>query len=245
MKGKKIISERGKVNLLIAVLCCTAAAAGCTRSFFRKAADKEVAHILADKDKYPDWKIEQYHVYSDPRARFADQTNQDHPPMPQDDPAASKLSPHPQNPGKAGVANIEGDGYLQMLEAWDAENREESLEEGKQNKQATAAATTSLAIKPQPGQHLPYRIKLDQAVELGLINSREYQDAREDLYLTALPVSRQRFAFEPQFFAAAQAIREWSGSQTPLGQHNDWTVNSNAGVTQLFATGALLLANFA
>jgi hypothetical protein len=244
MKGKQIIFERGKVHLLVVVLCCVTTT-GCTRSFFRKAADKEVAHILADKDKYPDWKIEQYHVYPDPRARFADQTDPDHPPMPPDDPAASKLSPHPQNPGKAGVANIEGTGYLELLEDWDAENRAELKEETSDHKQATAASITSLASKPKPGERLPYRLKLDQTVELGLINSREYQDAREDLYLTALPVSRQRFAFEPQLFAAAQAIREYSGSKTLEGKHNDWTVNSNAGVTQLFSTGALLLANFA
>src|SRR5262249_15781451 len=65
------------------------------------------------------------------------------------------------------------------------------------------------------------------------------------LYLTALPVTLQRFAFSAQFLAAAEAIREWSGAGSPQGRHNRWTVNSTGGVAKLFSTGALLLLNFA
>jgi hypothetical protein len=88
-------------------------------------------------------------------------------------------------------------------------------------------------------------LKVEQAVELGLINSREYQDARENLYMTALAVTVQRFSFAAQFFAAGQAIRQWSGRQTPEGHQNNWTLNSNIGFSKLFSTGALLLADFA
>src|SRR6516165_2053792 len=98
---------------------------GCTRPFYRKRADNEVAEILAQKDKYPAWKIENWHVYPDPRARFGDPTNPDRPPMPPDDDSAYKLSPHPQNPGHAGVGRIEGTGYLEMIKTWDSANREE------------------------------------------------------------------------------------------------------------------------
>src|SRR5207302_5501453 len=98
---------------------------GCTRAFYRKAADKEVADVLQEKDKFHDWQIEQFHVYPDPRARFADPTNPDRPPMPPDDDAAYKLSPHPQHPGHSGVGRVEGTGYLEMIKAWDASNREE------------------------------------------------------------------------------------------------------------------------
>ena len=94
--------------ILLAGLC--AATGGCTRPFYRKQADKEVNEVLAEKDRYPLWKIEQFHVYPDPRARFADPTDPDHPPMPPDDPAAWALSPHPQKPGKCGVATVGGTG---------------------------------------------------------------------------------------------------------------------------------------
>src|SRR5262249_35549836 len=153
------------------------------------------------------------------RARFADPTNPDRPPMPPDDEAAWALSPHPQKPGKSGVATVEGTGYLDLLAMWDATNREEAAtasakkdagagsepgtEAGKGYTTGPAAAPrTALSAEPKPGAPLPYLLKLEQAVELGLINSREYQDTREDLYLTALPVTLERFSFAAQFFAA-------------------------------------------
>src|SRR5215471_12125748 len=104
---------------------------GCTRRFYRTRADMEVDDILTEKDQYSDWQIEQYHVYPDPRARFADETNPDRPPMPPDDPASSELAPNPQKPRHAGVGLIEGTGYLELLKAWDAENRAEAATESK------------------------------------------------------------------------------------------------------------------
>ena len=100
-----------------------AGAGGCTRNFYRQSADREVNDILVEKDKYPAWKIEQYHVYPDPRARFADPTNPDRPPMPPDDEAAWAVSPHPQKPHHRGVANVEGTAYLEMIKVWDEQNR--------------------------------------------------------------------------------------------------------------------------
>lgn len=91
----------------------------------------------------------------------------------------------------------------------------------------------------------PYRINLEQSVELGLVNSREFQSRREDLYLTALPVTLERFAFSAQFFATEQAIRERSGRLTPEGQHNRWRLGTDTGFTKTFSTGALLLFRLA
>jgi Outer membrane efflux protein len=264
------------------VFLLLAGAFGCTRQFFRKAADKEVAEVLTEKDRYPDWRIEQYHVYPDPRARFADPTNPDRPPMPPDDPAAWCLSPHPQKPPHGGVQYEEGSGYLQLIAEWDEENRAEAAaaaektaagsrpngqptekiatlpqEMGKSGPGEKPGApenqpratrpgvvptyTTSLSAKPDARK--PYLLKLEQAVELALINSREYQDARENLYLVALPVTLERFAFAAQLFAAEEAIRQWAGKDT--GSPNAWINNSNVGFAKLFSTGALLLFNFA
>src|SRR6516165_4135138 len=102
---------------------------GCTRPFYPTSADNEVAEILAQKDKYPAWKIENWHVYPDPRARFGDPTNPDHPPMPPDDPAAYDLSPNPQKPPKAGIERVEGTGYLELIAEWDKENRDRRAKE--------------------------------------------------------------------------------------------------------------------
>lgn len=47
----------------------------------------------------------------------------------------------------------------------------------------------------------PYIVTPRDALELALVNSRVYQFRMEGLLLTALPVTLQRFAFEPQFYA--------------------------------------------
>jgi hypothetical protein len=246
--------------LLLAAL--SAGMTGC-RSFFRQCADKEVAEVLADKDRYPDWKIEGYHVYPDPLARFADPTNPDRPPKPPDDPAAYDLSPNPQHPCKAGVARVVGKGYLDLLAAWDAENRralaEEEAKKGTASKaqgydaqaeqkskqeSSTGVQVPSLLSGMEKGPR-PYLINLNQSAELGLINSREFQDRREDLYLTALPVTQERFSFGAQFFAFEQAIRQYSGRESISGHVNNWQLSSTGGVAKLFSTGAVLLFNIA
>src|SRR5215510_11021605 len=84
--------RRSLCLFLVAALMMTMS--GCSRSFYRRSADREVNDILAEKDRYPAWKIEQYHVYPDPRARFADTGNPDRPAMPPDDEAAWVLAPH-------------------------------------------------------------------------------------------------------------------------------------------------------
>jgi len=261
--------------------------AGCTRRFYRDQADKEVSEILGQKDKYEAWRIENWHVYPDRRARFADPTNPDRPPMPPDDPAAYDLSPNPQKPGHAGIARVEGTGYLDLIALWDRENREKlaqrEAEEKKENapsagdqkggaEESSAEPPGGPEVVPAAGQagekvdvvapiakgpaeaatgtsldiskRRPYLLTLEQAADLGMFNSREYQDRRENLYLAALPVSLQRFAFGAQAFLAEQAIRSYSGRDTPGGQRSSWALNSGVGISKLLPTGALLLLSF-
>ena len=244
------------VGLLIVI-----AFGGCTRAFYRKQADKEVNDVLKEKDRYPEWKIEQYHVYADPRARFAQPSNPDRLPMPPDDDPSYKLSPHPQGPGHAGVATTEGTAYLEMMKIWDAANRAERDAARAANKEpALENATEELkamtgtglgagaiqAIYDGPAaQQNSFMVKLDDAVELGLVNSREYQRVREDLYLAALPVTQQRFSFAWQWAAIEDAVRQWAGDKSLVGQQNNWNLGSSAGVSKLFSTGALLTMAFA
>ncbi|AMV27963.1 hypothetical protein VT84_26400 [Gemmata sp. SH-PL17] len=89
-----------------------------------------------------------------------------------------------------------------------------------------------------------YRLKLDQAIELGLFNAREYQDRREDLYLIALPVTLERFNFAAQAFFTEQVIRESTGRQLANGGER-WSLNTTGGVNKLFPTGAMLMVKLA
>jgi hypothetical protein len=277
---------------------------GCTRCFYRNKADEEVSEVLAQKDKYPAWAIEQMHVYPDPRARFADADDPDHPAMPPDDPASYAMAPHPQKPGKAGVARTEGNGYLELIARWDLENRQRQAEQEAEDKRRETeppqggseeseskrppavvdravykpgpadGVTIALAkeLQASPGTDKPmmkappaqedviavsksrslldvsgrptYLLTLDQAAELAQFNSREYQNQRENLYLAALPVTQERFSFSTQLFAVQEAVRAYSGRDTPAGQSSNWTLNNGTGFGKILPTGALLLLNF-
>ena len=385
---------------------------GCTRHDFRRRADKDVEGVISQKNVFPDWQVKSWHVYPDPRARFADKSNPDRPPFPPDDYAARLLSPNPQRPTKkSGVGRVDGDGYVALLEKWDAENRAwdpvpktASLPEGmgeplaasRDARIAREAASGSRADSPFPvggvglrqgerpavrhavpsdlpaalrpsvtetppaaqpapvvkaagpgdfgpwaaarpsmpgpvvadrgngptitelrppvvllvageveqnGKTVPavalvplggqpvvpppdappaplpgplpldpkqpdfgkpgatgdpaadylralesgqvgYRIRLEQAIELGLINGREFQDRREDLYLAALPVTLARFNFAAQAFFTEQVVRQSTGRELAAGGEK-WTLNTTGGVSKLFPTGALLIARLA
>lgn len=52
----------------------------------------------------------------------------------------------------------------------------------------------------------PYVLSIDQAFRLALINARVYQFNLENIYLAALPVTLQRFQFQPNFYAGLSPI---------------------------------------
>jgi outer membrane protein TolC len=210
-------------------------ASGCTRHFFRERADEDVDRLLAKKASDPQWALINYWVYPHPLSRFADFDNPDCPPMPLDDPAAWFLSHKPQHPRNIGY--YEGTGYLEMLQQFDALNRQELKTRGGSTNEVKAA-------EPAPTKP-PYLITLEQSLELAVINSRELQTERENLYLSALPVTTEQFNFLPQFLATQEAIRQWSGKESTLGPTNQLEVDSTVGVTQNLTTGAVLLLRLA
>ncbi|MFO0848225.1 MAG: hypothetical protein U0871_06680 [Gemmataceae bacterium] len=86
---------------------------------------------------------------------------------------------------------------------------------------------------------------MNQAVELAIFNSREFQDRREDLYLAALPVTLERFNFAAQAFAAENLIRQSTGRDFPGGGGEAWRINTDATVSRNIATGGQLIVRLA
>ena len=91
----------------------------------------------------------------------------------------------------------------------------------------------------------PFMLNLEQIVELGFINSREFQTIREQLYLTALLVTAERFAFIAQPFVTERWSASAAAGNSADGQTNRWLSSTTTGFTKAFSTGALLLMNFA
>ncbi len=232
---------------LVVAVAVLGAFAGCSRQAFRERADRDVEAVISQKNVVPQWGVQNWHAYPDPRSRFSDNTSPDYPAYPPDDYAAKVLSPNPQRPGKGGSGRHEGDGWLQNVIEWDSTNRADDTSNGLDEvappkpEQPTATEGADAALRTDARG---YRIRMDQAVELGLYNSREFQDRREDLYLSALPVTLQRYTFAAQAVAASEAILSVAGQETgaPGTRLN---VNSTAGLSRRFSTGAELLVQLA
>jgi outer membrane protein TolC len=78
-------------------------------------------------------------------------------------------------------------------------------------------------------------INLDQALDLAVRHSREYQTQKEQLYLSALTLTGARYEFTPQFLANSTAQISGSPSGSEIG-----SIKSQIGVSQLLKTGGRL-----
>src|SRR5437773_374550 len=119
--------------------------AACSRPFYRKRADEEVAEVLGQKDKYPDWKIDNWHVYPDPLA-VAKQG-----PAHGQEAATDKTGPSGPEPAASVMT---------------APTQRDAI--------AVAKERSPVDISGRP----TYMLTLEQAAELAMFNSREYQDQR-------------------------------------------------------------------
>jgi outer membrane protein TolC len=83
-------------------------------------------------------------------------------------------------------------------------------------------------------------LTISQSIALAVSTSRQYQSAKETLYLTTLSLTGSRYEFSPQFFAnsTATAGRESDGDQ--FG-----SVSSQAGFSQFLKSGGQLSAKLA
>jgi outer membrane protein TolC len=223
-----------RVSVVALLVLTTLGGAGCTRRFFRQASDVDAEALLTEKNRFPAWGLEQFHVYPDPAARFADPSNPDRPPKPPDDYAASVSAPNPQPGTHVGTSKFEGTAYLDLMANWDQANRLAAAE---------VAKTTPPTIDATDCNR-PFLLTVEQIVQLGLLNSREFQSRREDVFLTALPVSLERFAFAPQAFLTEQAVRQSVGADIG-GPSETWRSNTDLSIRKLFPTGALLLVRYA
>jgi hypothetical protein len=212
---------------LLAVMI--AGSTGCHRQYYRRQADVE-AHALID-EKFVDACQDPgkpIRVGADSRSRMFNPFDLDFQPMPIDDPASHR--------------------YMRMVDGrkgyplWDA------------------AGSTNAMEGPDWWQYLPLdengvlRLDSDTAVQLALLHSPEYQRQVEQLYLSALDVSSERFRFDTQFFGGAQSFftadgpdrRGGGGVSSSQLEVSPYSVGRRPlAMQKTFATGADLLVGFA
>ena len=82
-----VTAPRPGLLLATTALLLTSLTAGCSRAKYRREADQEVTQLVAEKSYDPRWDEGPcFNINIDPRSRYYDPYDPDHPPMPQDDP---------------------------------------------------------------------------------------------------------------------------------------------------------------
>jgi hypothetical protein len=164
-----------------------AALVGCSPAYYRRQADHEVYGIVDRVGRDPRWPLVDFSVDPDPRSRMANPENPDCQPMPPDDPDSHKLM-HCVD-GKKGFPCWHAHGDTPYIEnpAWlDYLERDEN----------------GVIV-----------LNMGDSVKMALLNSPQYQNELEDVYLSALDVTFERFRFDVQFFGGYSATYTADGPE--------------------------------
>jgi hypothetical protein len=173
------------------VLAVAVLASGCSRAYYRRQADTEVNQIIDSKSVAVGLTPGHFRMDVDPRSRMYDPTNPDCPPMPPDDPVAAEVMECVDcKPGSPCWKHL---GKTCWTESPSWENYLPRDEEGN------------------------VVLDLAGAVQLALLNSTTYQENLEDLYLSGLDVSFERFRFDTQFFGGSSIFFTADGRERAGG----------------------------
>ena len=201
--------------MLTATLVLAAfAAPGCNRAYYRRGADADAYNLVSEKNNHPHWDLGKFSIAVDPRSRMYDPFCADCPPMPPDDPTAHELMHCIDNKRGWPFWHDNGDTANVENPAWPA-----YLELDDRGVLVMSS---------------------EDAVRIALLNSPNYQQNLEQLYLSALDVSFERFRFDTQGFA---------GYETFFTARNDSSIleanTVNWRLRRAFTTGAELAVGFA
>lgn len=223
------IASRLKLWLL-AALCL--AATGCPRQYWRKQADELSYNLIRDKQNDPRWSTYRVRVETDPRSRFFDCYDPDFAPLPPDDLAAHEFMhwaygrrgwKHWHEFGDANT--VENPGWLEPF-GMPPEVVESNM--------------------GRPGLFPDLKLTLEDAIDISYVHSRDYQTQIENVYLSALSLTLQRFAFDVQFIGLNGRRPSSDVTATDIPGVSDavnW--NPRAGVSQLLPTGGQWLVELA
>lgn len=229
-------------GLLFAVIMTLLTGSGCSRTFWRQHADRETYAVLAQKMTDERWVVPDLDLEPDPRSRFYDPYDRDKPPLPPDDPDA-----HQYMQWMHGMFGYKGwhkfGGTLTVENPQWLENFGISAEEvaaGYENGYSYSAQTS----RPVPKIE---KLTMGDAVELTYIHSRDFQFQLEELFLTSLELTFQRFRYDVQFLGIGgnKPSSDVDYQAGPAGQTSvGW--DNRIGVSKLLPSGgqwAVELAN--
>ena len=209
--------------LASALVAAALMSSGCSRSLYRQRADNDVARMIAEKSCDPRWSLSNFNINIDPRSRYFDPYSAENPPMPEDDPVSHRFM-HCVD-GKRGWDHWHDNGNRPELEN---PNWQSHLSE--------------YAPVNEKGEVV---LSLDSALRIAYVHSPDHQDVIETVYLSALDVTTERFAFDTQFFGGVGSTFQHLGSLANGGEANTFSRDADIGFTRRLATAGTIMAGFA
>lgn len=202
---------------------------GCSQTDYRLQADQDAYCLIEERNGDPRWHTDDFSIEVDPRSRYYDVTDPDRTPMPPDDPA-SHVYMH-QVGEHEGWSHWHDNGDLSELEnpVW-----RDVLD-------SYVKVTDSGAVM----------LDIASSLKLAYVHSPSHQRQLEELYLSALDVSLERFNLDAQLFAGLETTFRHSGRLTDnprsnlLIGRNGTGEGSSAFMKRRFATAGELLVGFA
>ncbi|MCC7476730.1 MAG: TolC family protein [Pirellulales bacterium] len=199
---------------------------GCTRPHYRRQADREVNCIIDNKTVALGGAPGTFRIDVDPKSRMFDPNSPDCPPMPPDDPISHQLMHCVDcKPGAPCWKHMGKTPYVE---------------------------------NPSWLEHLPRDaagnvvLDLTGAVQVALLESPQYQQQLETLYLSGLDVTFERFRFDSQFFGGSSVfftsegpIRAGKAGGSSVFEVNPSRPDNRFRVEKLTATGGEIVVGFA
>ncbi len=198
--------------------------AGCRPSYYRRQADEEAYRLIDEKARDPRWALTDYGIQPDSSSRIFDPFDPDHEPMPPDDPESHRFM-HVVD-GKKGFKHWHDNGDTPYVENPDWPSCLPLDEQG------------------------VLVLDAERAAQLARLHSREFQRNLQQLYLSALDVSFERFRFDSLFFGGYHVDYAADGPlYNPPDSSSVLTVgipsSNRLRMEKLSTTGAELVVGFA
>lgn len=190
---------------------------GCSRAFYRESADTEAYAAIQERNN-ASWVVPSVDILPPSASRLYDPYNPDRPPMPPDDLAASEYMHW-------------ADGHHGWKHWWD--NGTVDSVELSDWRSSLPLTNGKLLLGP------------DLIMQQAQLHSREYRTQLENLYLSSLNLTLNRFEFATQWFAVNATDYTHFGANGFPTETNTLSTNSGVGFTKTFAAGGQLLVNFA
>ncbi len=190
---------------------------GCSRQKYRTDADNEVYELLNTVNKNANeryWELDGFTLQESCGSRYANRYNPDAQPSPLDDGTAARLMNDVEGP--KGQQKWSKNGFVSTVEN---ENWRQTL--------------------PAPNEN--GEIVLDQKVafDLALLHSPDYRSALENVYLSAMNVTAERYAFDVKFYGGSSLFYQNNGAFKKDASSSTLSLDTiDAGARKKMATGA-------